>query len=112
MKRVETKRRWRSVWTAGVVAVALGLMMAASADDAAACRRNSLPGKERRCTYSEAFVQCFRDSEDAYWQCRRRNPGFVGAIKCSFANTADNVACLASSGIFAIARPFFGGDKG
>ena len=108
MKRAKTKRRWRSVLTAGAVAMVLGIMMAASASEAAACRRNALGGRERKCTASEAFAQCFQDSDDAYWQCRRRNPGFWGAVKCSMANTADNLSCLASTGVWVIAKPYFG----
>lgn len=111
MRRTTIQRRagTRLALLGALLAVLAVLSLAANPDGAAACERLSLNGDVRRCTLSESFVQCIRDSEDAYWQCRRRNPGFWGAMGCSFANNIDHIGCFVSSGVFAATRPFVGG---
>lgn len=112
--------RWKTEWSrgmrmgalAGLLGLAVLLALGSGADDAAACTRASLGGGIRQCTLTENFGQCVRDSEDAYWQCRRRHPGFWGAIRCSLANNLDQMSCVLETGAFGIlkgARGAFGG---
>jgi len=105
MERKKTARRrtLRLGALGALVAMAVVAVMAVSADDAAACKRRALNGSIRHCTIMENFGQCIRDTEDAYWQCRRRHPGFWGAIRCSLANNIDQAGCVLGSGAFAVA---------
>lgn len=109
MEHVRTTRRETRLGLLLVIlAVAAVLAVAANPDGAAACTRTSLDGEIRTCTWTENLGDCLRDVEDAYWQCRRDNPGFVGAVRCSLASNFDQVACLVQSGVFAISRPVVG----
>lgn len=106
MERATTMRRdVRLGLLLAALVMAAVLALAANPDGAAACTRTSLDGQTRACTWSEALGNCLGDVEDAYWQCRRRNPGFLGAVRCSFASNLDQVSCLIQSGVVAIARP-------
>lgn len=112
MERRKTMRgetRLALLLTGLALAVVMALATNPNVASAAACTRESLDGEPRACTWSESLGECFKDVEDAYWQCRRRNQGFLGAIRCSFASNMDQVSCLISSGVFAISRPVLGG---
>ncbi len=110
MQRTTTTGRGIRLGILGAVLALLAVLsLATHPDGAAACERMSLNGDVRKCTLVENFVQCVKDSEDAYWQCRRRNPGFWGAMGCSFANNIDNIGCFVSSGVFAAGRTVLGG---
>ena len=92
--------------------LALTLVLAVGAEVAAACTRTSLGGSKRQCTLTENFGQCLRDADDAYWQCRRKRPGFFGAARCSLAYNIDVASCVFESGAFAVLKGARGGFGG
>lgn len=89
-------------------ALALGalLTLAGGPDAAAACERIAFDGTVRRCTVTENFSQCWKDAEDAYWRCIRRNPGWLGQTRCSLLNNLDQLGCLVETGAFSVVRGF------